>query len=269
MLRNLFSNHPFASRVILGIFLFFIAIVLTGIIEGLTGYKKVFPFTGMILLLLATWILYKTEGQNLDELGLKLSYNHTLFFLLGLFISVGAFFIATLLKNLVTGQEVHFNDLFDYKPAITIIYYLFPMVVVEELLYRGYLFKKVINKTSIIIANLIFSIIFMLVHVLDIQVLSSLGAIILMAITIPVGHILFATALLKSNTLLFPIGLHLGNNWATRHLLSSNQNQEALFYITGSGTFETWPSFISYIVIWNGFYLLLAYFIWKWPESKK
>ncbi len=267
MLKSIFIKHNFISRVVLALILFFVAIVLTGVIEKLVPIKKYFPFTGMTLLLLVTWVLYKIDGENLNQLGLNITYKNLLIFLLGLLISVLAFFLATTLKNLVSGQTLRFNESFEIKPLIIGLYYLLPMVFVEELLYRGYLFKKTIEKGGIILANIVFSVIFMLVHVIDNQVLSSLGKIILLAVTIPVGHLLFATALLKSRTLLFPIGLHLGNNWATIHLLSSNQREQSILYTTGSSTFETWPSFITFLVIWNGFYLLLTYLIWTWPEN--
>lgn len=267
MLNNLLTKYHFTSRIVFGVVLFALALISTGIIEGIFQYKKYFPFTGMILLLLATWVLYKVDYQNLNQLGLNFSSRNYKFILLGLFISLFTYCIATLLKNLITGQSIEFNHSFDYKLALIGIFYLIPNVVVEELLYRGYLFKKVVNKSSVIIANIVFSMLFMLVHVLDSQVLSSLGSTILMAVTIPVGHLFFAVALLKSKTILFPIGLHLGNNIANMHILTSPQKDQSLLYSAGPGTFETWPSFIAFLVIWNGFYLLVTYLIWKWPEN--
>jgi len=265
MIKNILHKYHYSSRLIFGLALFFLAIVITGIIEGLFSYKKYFPFTGMFILLIVTWALYRIDNQNLNQLGLNFQSHNYKFLILGFVIGISAFFFATILKHMITGQNLHFNNILNLSSMLLGLYYLIPNVVVEELLFRGYLFKKVISKTNIIIANIIFSFIFMLVHVLDSQILSSLGATILMAITIPVGHLLFATALLKSKTILFPIGLHLGNNWATGHLITKIQNEQSLLYISGNGNFETWSSFIAFIIIWNGFYLFLTYLIWKWP----
>jgi membrane protease YdiL (CAAX protease family) len=268
MIKNLFKQYPFASRIVLGILMFLIAIILTGVIEGLYPYKKYFPFTGMLLLLIVTWVLYKIDGENLRHLGLNTSYRNLVFFLVGFLIGALAILIATLLRHAYTGESLRFDELFEVKLLMLGVYYILPMVVVEELLYRGYLFKKVIEKSNVFIANTIFAILFMLVHVLDTKVLSSLGAIIVLTVTIPIGHLLFATALLKSKTLLFPIGLHLGNNWATRHLITETQNKSSIMYVDEPVNFETWISFITFLVIWNSFYLLLIYLIWKWPENQ-
>ncbi|MFK8010761.1 MAG: lysostaphin resistance A-like protein [Marinicellaceae bacterium] len=203
------QKAPFASRIGLGVSVFFVALVLTGMIEGLVPIKKYFPFTGMAILLLVTWLLYKVDNKNLSELGLQFTYNNYKFLFYGVILSICAFLSATVLKNLITGQVIEYNENYSVGLIFLGLYYLIPNVVVEELLYRGYLFKKTIDKTSFFMTNIIFSIIFMLVHVLDSQVLSSLGGIILMAVTIPIGHLLFAVALVKSKTILFPIGLHL------------------------------------------------------------
>lgn len=140
------------------------------------------------------------------------------------------------------------------------------MVAVEEFLFRGHLFKKTIEISSVIKANIIFSILSKLVHVFDSGVINSLPMIIFTVITIPVGHLLFATALLKSKSLFFPIGIHLGNNWATNHLINENNDGNSLLFITDQAIFETWSSFIIFIIIWNGFFLFVTYLIWKWDE---
>jgi membrane protease YdiL (CAAX protease family) len=145
-------------------------------------------------------------------------------------------------------------------------YFILPQVATEEFLFRGYLFKKTIEVSNVVVANIIFSILFMLIHVLDENVLQQRGLIILLAVSIPVGHLLFATALLKSKTLWFPIGLHLGNNWATRHLISNANDSNSIFYLTDVNTFETWTPFIMFLVIFNGFFLLVTFIIWKWDK---
>ena len=98
---------------------------------------------------------------------------------------------------------------------------------------------------------------------LDESVLSNPGHMVLLIISIPVGHLWFATALQRSKTLFFPIGLHLGNNWATRHLISDNGNGESILVVLERVNFETWPSFIGMLLITNGVFLLVALLIWK------
>ena len=137
-------------------------------------------------------------------------------------------------------------------------------MAVEEILFRGYLFKKTIAVSNVVVANIIFSLLFMFVHVLDDSVLNSPGRMVMLIISIPVGHLMFATALLRSGTLFFPIGLHLGNNWATRHLISSMDDGQSILIVPERVSFDTWPSFIGLLLIYNGVFLLLTWLIWKW-----
>ncbi len=101
----------------------------------------------------------------------------------------------------------------------------------RRVLFRGYLFKKTIEITSVVKANIFFSILFTAIHVFDEGVLKSPGMIIIFVLVfLLVTYCL--QLLLKSKSLFFPIGIHLGNNWATRHLVSIINDGESIFYIT-------------------------------------
>jgi membrane protease YdiL (CAAX protease family) len=77
------------------------------------------------------------------------------------------------------------------------LYFILPQVATEELLFRCYLFKKTIEVSNVVMANVIFSILFTLIHVIDTAVLNNLGMVIMLSVTIPVGHLLFATGLIN------------------------------------------------------------------------
>ncbi len=267
--QAVFQKWPYVARVILTMLLIVAAFIIGGLIEKNIPIKPYFPFTGALLLLLVTWFMYRFDGKSLDELGLNLQGRSLSFFMLGLFLGAAAFIIAKGLRMLYTGEGFELHKEFDWQLVLLGLYYILPMVVVEELLYRGYLFKKTIEKSSVFWANVLFSIIFMLVHVIDREVLSNHGMVLFYMVTIPVGHLLFATALLKSKTLMFPIGLHLGNNWASIHVITDMKNDSSLIYITNPASFDTWGYFIGFIVIWNAFFLLLTWLIWKWPVDAR
>ncbi|MGJ8663692.1 MAG: CPBP family intramembrane glutamic endopeptidase [Marinicella sp.] len=267
-LNQVGQKWPYVSRMLLGVILVVVAFVLTGLFEKITQIKPYFPFTGVVLLVFVTWLLYKTEGKNLNELGLNLRFRNIKLLLLGLIIGTVAFIMAKYLRFLYAGEDLVLNDMIDWSLVGLGLYTILPMVAVEELLFRGYFFKSTVNKLGVLIANVIFATAFMLVHVIDATVISNLGMVIFLVITIPIGHLLFATALLKSNTLLFPIGLHLGNNWASMHVISNMKQPDSISYVVNSASFDTWGSFLLFIIIWNSFFLLLTYVIWKWPVSK-
>ena len=68
----------------------------------------------------------------------------------------------------------------------------------------------------------------------------------------------------KSKTLFFPIGIHLGNNWATRHLITKTNKGDSIFFIPDNVPIDTWKDFIIVIIVFNAFFLFVTYLIWKW-----
>ena len=264
-MKNFIQKYPNLYRFSLSILLFACALFLSVLLnKGIL--KQYFPYTAAILLTVATWILFKTEKKSLSDIGLNLTLRNISFLPLGLLIGTIALLGAKYARALYTGESFAVSESIDYSSILTALYFILPTVAVEEFLFRGYLFKKTIEVSSVIKANIIFSIGFMLIHVLDENVLNNRGAIILLTISIPVGHLLFATALLKSKTLFFPIGLHLGNNWATRHLITNNESRDSILYTTNNATFDTWPSFIGFILIFNSVFLFVTFIIWKWDD---
>lgn len=264
-MKILVKKYPLVSRYALALVLFALALFVSVLInKGVL--KQYFPYTAPLLLVLATYILYSKEKKSLSAIGLNVNVKNLSFLPLGILIGAFAFFGAKYLRALYNGEVFEWSTTIDYSTILLAFYFILPQVATEELLFRGYLFKKTIEVSNVVIANIVFSILFTLIHVIDENVLSNLGMIIMLTIAIPVGHLLFATALLKSKTIYFPIGLHLGNNWATRHLISSSNSGDSILYIPNSVNFDTWTPFIITIILFNGFFLLITFIIWKWDK---
>jgi len=264
-MKTLLNKYPTGLRFILAIILFALALFLSGLINK--GVVKVyFPYTSAILLGIATWLLYKTDNKSLRAIGLNFSLRNISFLPLGVFIGAITFLATKYARALYTGESFAITETVNYSNILYGLYIILPTVAVEEFLFRGYVFKKTIEKSNVIIANVIFSILFMLIHVFDENAMNNSGMMIFLIISIPVGHLLFATALLKSKTLFFPIGIHLGNNWATQHIITDRQTGDSLLYITNNASFDSWPAFIGFILIFNGVFLLMTLLIWKWND---
>ena len=263
-MKSLTKKYPNTFMFILAIVVFVFSL-LTSLFVNVGLIKQYFPYIPPLLLFAATWFLYNREGKTLKTIGLNFSLKNLSFLPLGIFIGALVFLGARCLRALFVGEIVELSVSIDYSTLLYAFYFILPQVATEELLFRGYLFKKTIEVSNAVIANVIFSILFMLIHVIDENVLSNLGMIIMLVVAIPVGHLLFAIGLLKSKTLYFPIGLHLGNNWATRHLISGNSG-ESIFVIPNSVMFDSWIPFIMMIILFNGFYLLITLIIWKWDK---
>lgn len=263
----MFKKHPTLARFAVAILLFAFSLIISGIIET-PSLKKYFPFTSALLIGIATWLLFRWEGKSLSELGLTARFRQLSFLPLGLLIGALAFLAAKVARAIYAGEAIAFSASIDYSAVLYGLYIILPTVAVEEFLFRGYLFKKTIAVSNAVIANIIFSVLFMLVHVLDSHVLSNLPLMIMLIVSIPVGHLWFATGLLRSKTIYFPIGLHLGNNWASRHLITNSDSGQSILYTINEATFDTWPFFIGFLLLFNGVFLAITYVIWKWPIIK-
>lgn len=264
-MEKFIKNYPNIYSYIIAFLLFGSALFLSIFInKGIV--KEYFPFTAVILLTIATWILYKRENQSLEKIGLTLKIKKIALIPLGIIVGAGVFLLAKYLRTLFLGETFNINTAVNYENILFALYTILPTVAVEEFLFRGYLFKKTIELSSVTKANILFSLLFMSIHVLDSNVLQNPGMIILLVISIPIGHLFFATAMLKSKSLFLPIGIHLGNNWATRHLVTTNNNSNSIFYISDNVSFDTWTSFILFVVLWNFIFLLATFIIWKWDK---
>ena len=165
------SLVPFLLRIALALVLGSAAIVLSGIIYKLIPVKPYFPFVAEALLIGITVWLYRNEKQKLFPLGLGPSARNLGFLFLGLLIGVLAMLTVSWLRTCYTGEDWQVSTAIDGIVLSKSLYYILPTVMVQELMFRGYLFTKTISRFGVVWANVIFAFIFMLVHVLDRDVL--------------------------------------------------------------------------------------------------
>lgn len=216
----------YKSQVIKIIFLF-IGFVLTTFILGgfiLNGLLRVQAQIANVVVIVAilfiTWKAYKNEGKNLSELGLNLNFKNLGFTFLGFII--GGLFIIPLVYIIafIKGYPVIFNHAFESSYVLKGLWLSFPTVMLEELAFRGICFKKTVEITNVAKANLIFASLFILSHWINGSAFGDPIAMTILLIT-GLGHMLYATAFLKSKTLYFPIGIHLGGNWVNYFVFSN------------------------------------------------
>ncbi|NTS40651.1 CPBP family intramembrane metalloprotease [Flavisolibacter sp. BT320] len=263
-MKRLFLQFPFLSRMALALALGFAAIVASGIIYKGIPLKPYFPFVGEVLLIAVTVWLSCTDKQALFPHGLSLTAKTIACLFGGLLLAVLALLAISFLRTLYTGEHWHFATAVDGAALAKSLYFILPTVMVQELMFRGYLFTKTIAKWGVARANTIFAIAFTLVHVVDRDVLQNPAQFVSLLLVIPVGHLWFATALLRSKTLLFPIGLHWGNNWAVQHLVGAVDGKDTIFYLSGGQAFTSWLPFVLMLLLFNVFFLLVTLAIWKW-----
>ncbi len=140
-MKRLFAQYPNVLSIVLAILLFAVALGLSTIFnKGVV--KQYFPYAAPILLFVATWFMYKGEGKTLKTIGLNFNLRNLLFLPLGILIGAFAFFGAKCLRTLLVGETFELSVSIDYSTILYAFYFILPQVATEELLFRGYLFKK-------------------------------------------------------------------------------------------------------------------------------
>ncbi|GAA4320258.1 CPBP family intramembrane glutamic endopeptidase [Compostibacter hankyongensis] len=271
-MKKLLNAHPALTLLLLFIAFFAVPFIFSFI----GGYNPVVGYFSAVLLLLLTGLLYRWEGKSLSELGLNFKQGNIYFLPLGIIVGILFFCVLLFAQMLHNGIHIRFNKNADYTLIAGGIFILFQAVCIEELIFRGYCFKKAVDHAGIPKANLIFAFLFIVWHWIAFNAWGNYG-LMLGLITTAFGHLLFSTALLRSGTLYFPIGIHLGNNWAEHYLFSASMegpnarpSNGVLFILTGPDPRQDPSQFhviIGYMITFICF-LLFTWVIWKWPKKR-
>lgn len=226
-MKNFFLNTAIGK--IGGLFLLFVAITFIGggfILNGLLRMPATLANSIVVVaMLVITYKVYKKEGQDLSTLGTDLRWRHLRFALTGFLI--GGLFVFPLVYAFafIKGYPVIFNANFSSSYVLKGLLLVLPAVLLEELAFRGICFEKTVRLAGVKNANIIFASVFILSHWLNMQ--SFNGPQMFVLLITGLGHILYATAFLRSGTLFFPIGLHFGNNWVSNFVFSTTENHPA------------------------------------------
>ena len=266
-------SQPFARnppKTWLFLSLTFLTFISVPFLLGLFAPQTVGISISAIILLLLTGMLYKWDGRMFTELGLDIGRRNISFLVLG--IALGCLFFILLFVIQMTSNDIHvqLNKNVNYLSIATGLFLLIPAVFVEELIFRGYCFKRTVDKAGITKTNLIFAFLFLVWHWIALDAWGNFYMMIGL-LTTAFGHLLFSTALIRSGTLYFPIGIHLGNNWTSHHFFSSNTkgirpeiSSDSFFIVTMPAEAITpLHSVLNYMATFI-YALLFTWIIWKW-----
>lgn len=267
---NLLKIYPNLSRLLLFVVLIIIALFLPDFLPLPSGTQKVFPFVGLILVVLANWTLYKTENKNLDDLGFNLKGLNLKYLPIGLVLGVLAVLIGYYLKCFLTGDRIIFHKSINYIHILKHFYWILPTAAVQEFICRSYGYKKLTSIYNLGIANLVAIIVFVSMH--NVFNIGIFGAI-FYSVSIIIGHFVFANALLKSGTIFFAIGIHWGSNIANNQLFTEEKLSTSILFLEKAVQQETTGfnplGILLYIVTLNIGFILLWVFLKRWRKSKK
>lgn len=264
---DLLKTYPNLSRLLLFVVLTLIALFIVDFLPLPSGTKEIFPFIGLILVVLANWILYNTENKNLDELGFNLKGLNLKYLPIGLLLGITAVFVGFYLKSFLTGDQIIFHQSINYLDILKHLYWILPTAAVQEFICRSYGYKKLISIYNLRIANLIAVVVFVSMH--NIFNIGIFGAI-FYSISIVIGHFVFANALLKSGTIFFAIGTHWGSNIANKQLFTEEKLSTSILFLEEAVQEESNGfnplGILLYIITLNIGFILLWIFLNKWKK---
>ena len=228
LFMSLFQRYPNVSRLLLFVLLIVIALILPDFL-GFTGeIQYVFPFTGLILVVIANWILYRTENTTLAAIGFSFSARNLSYLPVGLLLGISAVLLGYYLKCLLTGDHIIINHGFSPTEILKHLYWILPTAAVQEFICRSYGYHKLISTFNLRVANLVVVVVFIAMHnVFNIGIFSA----IFYSISLIIGHFAFANALLSSGTIYFAIGLHWGSNVANNQLFTDEKLSTSLLFL--------------------------------------
>lgn len=263
------KSYPNLGRILFFAVLVTLALFLPDFIYISKESQQLFPFVGLILVILVNWILYKSENKNLDELGFNFKGYNLKFLPIGLILGILAVLIGYYLKCLLTGDVIIANGNIDFLEILKQLYWILPTAAVQEFICRSYGYKKLIKTYNLAVANLIIIIVFVAMH--NVFNIGIFGAI-FYSISLIIGHFVFANALLRSGTIFFSIGIHWGSNIANNQLFTEQQMSTSILFLEKaiqeeSTGFNPLGIFL-YIVALNIGFIFLWILISQWNKRR-
>lgn len=219
MIKSIFYNNDKELRPIIWVVLFFIGIasLLFPLILLADRYSFEITMFHQALLLLMVSVLFQIfRRKSISELTGKFNLTGLKEFIYGLIIGALLMILPAVLFTLFglvkwNANEFNSSILFD---GITLF---IAVAIAEELLFRGFIFQRLLESFGKWPAQLLMAALFLLTHINN----PGMNGIvkILASINIFIASILFGIAYLKTKSLLMPIGLHFMANFMQGTLL--------------------------------------------------
>lgn len=176
--------------------------------KPLTVKQKLILLASLYILIpvIVIWKI-NVDSLSLASLGLTLTSNLLTHQLLGLILSIGSLIFVFTLESLFNLIDWHWQNIRRLVSLIFPIFFLsLSISVVEELVFRGYIFSTLLADNSIWIAAVTSSLIFALLHLVweKNQTLPQVPGLWLM------GLVLVGARVVGSDSLYLAIGLHTG-----------------------------------------------------------
>jgi uncharacterized protein len=188
---------------------------------GLTGSAGQWAYvaTALLLLLAITWIALRRDGESLGALGLRFESRRLREFGYGAAITSGVFAAAAIVRATWIDASWRFEGAPGIRAALIGLPAALLLMAGEELVFRGYGFRQLIDgcgqRTALAISAVAFG-----VYHLALTGFSMWGIGAFWVVALPaLGGVVFGLAAIRTRGLALPLGLHLGGNWIQASVL--------------------------------------------------
>jgi membrane protease YdiL (CAAX protease family) len=241
-------------------------------LQGLGVTKDWLEPAPVLMILLATWICTRLRREPLSSVGLRMDRRWAREFGWGCAIGAGGMALATGLIIAIGGVR------FELDPARSLgglafgVYMFLSVAFLEELMFRGFLFQRLVAGLGVWPAQIALALLFALAHWGNPGMAGA--AKVWATIDIALAAITLGLAYLRTRSLALPIGLHLSWNWMQGHFLGFGVSgvdltgwlhpvfQGVPAWITG-GDFGPEASLVGVIAD-----LAMLAVVWKWTGAK-
>jgi membrane protease YdiL (CAAX protease family) len=263
-MKNVFRTYPNLSRLIFGALLLAVALIGSGFI-----HLRFVP-VGLVLVILVTWLMYRSENKNLSALGFNLEPKNLMLLFIGLLLGMGSFLLSLYTGTLVRGGSIVQNTPADGMELFKRFVMVFPTAAVQDFIIIGYCYDKMIRLTNKWVATLVFGLFFISLHnVWDGNMINALYY----ASGLFIAYLMFSTSLLRSGSIWLPIGLHWGNNFANTYLFTFTRTDTSWLYVSGQQQqiVNVWQAIGLFIALNIGTTTVIAItrLLWKRKDQEK
>jgi uncharacterized protein len=224
-----------------------------------------------VFTLLATWACTRLRKEPLSSVGYRLDRRWFKEIALGTLLGIGTVLAVVGMIWAIGGVRFELDPARSVGTLITGLYIFLFAALMEENLFRGFIFQRLLDGIGIWPAQIILASLFALGHWGNPGMQGSTE--IVASLDLFLGAILLGLAYLRTRSLALPIGLHLGWNWAQGYILG--------FGVSGYGHAGWWQPFFQGKAEWltGGSFgpessifsplvsLLMIALLWRWKGS--